>query len=532
MAGRTAIVSAANKALIVPHTPGMARLFPEGKQLRDMLVVPHDMHHFTLLKQLKFKVPNPVLTYYDWALSPDKPFEVQRITVDHMTSHRRSYNLNGMGTGKTRTALWAWEALHKEGACHKMLVVCKLSTMNKVWVSEALKVMPYRKCVVLHGSKKKRRELLADKSADIYVINHDGVKVILKELYARPDIDVLCIDELASAYRNASERTKMMAKYAATKTWVWGMTGSPQPHGPMDVFQQCKVVTPNTVPYFMSHARDELMIRSLHNQHVWLPKSGATAKAFSWMQPAVRFNLSDVVELPEAVNQDIEVPMEPLAQKIYHHVINHYVAKMDNGEVINAPNAAAAMSKMLQIAGGYVYSSSSGRVLEVPSETRKRAMMDVIEESEGKVLVFAAFRHIVEGISKCFNHDPASNDYCLSAIVHGGVLLKKRDDIFNAFQDPNNPLRVIVAHPGCMAHGLTLTEATTVIWYGPVTSLETYEQANARIRRVGQTRKQLYVHIYGSPVERKVFKMLQKRATAQDVLLGMFEKATAEGGAS
>lgn len=522
---RVAIVSAKNKALVIPNTPGLKLLFPEGKELRDQLVVPHDMHHFTLLKKLKFQVPNPILHYYDWALSPDKPFEVQRITVDHMTANPRCYNLNGLGTGKTRTALWSWDGLRKAGVCGKLLVVCKLSTMEKVWAGEILKVMPYRQYAVLHGSKKKRLELLANPDTEIFIINHDGMKVIMPELVKRADIDVICIDELASAYRNPSNRSKQMAKYAATKRWVWGMTGSPQPHSPMDVYQQCKVVTPNTVPYYMSHARDELMIRSMHNEHVWLAKAGADAKAFSWMQPAVRFKLSDVVELPESVARDVNVPMEELAMKIYQHVANHYLAKMSDGETINAPNAAAAMNKMLQIAGGYVYSSSSGRVLEMPSGTRKQAVLDVIEESEGKVLIFAAFRHIVEGLHKWLNENGRNG-----ALVHGGVSKKKRDQIFGDFQDPTSSLHEIVAHPGCMAHGLTLTEATTVIWYGPVTSLETYEQANARIRRVGQTRKQLYVHIHGSPVERKVFRMLQKRASAQDVLLGLFEKATAEGG--
>lgn len=529
MAERVAIVSAKNKALVIPKTPGLMRLFPEGKELRDQLVVPHDMHHTTLLRKLKFTVPNPIVMYHDWDQSPDPPFDVQKITVDHMTSYKHGYNLNGMGTGKTRTALWSWSGLKKAGLCNKMLVVCKLSTMTKVWVNEILTVMPSVKYAVLHGSKAKRLERLADPDTEIFIINHDGVKTIFDELKKREDIDVICIDELASAYRNASNRTKQMAKYTATKQWVWGMTGSPQPHGPMDVYQQCKVVTPNTVPYYMSHARDELMIRSMHNEHVWLPKAGSVERAFSWMQPAVRFNLSDVVELPESVMRDVNIPMEELAMKVYHHVANHYLAKMADGETINAPNAAAAMNKMLQIAGGYVYSSSSGRVLEMPSDTRKQAMLDVIEESSGKVLIFAAFRHIVEGLYDFLNSATDRADRC--ALVHGGVTPKKRDEIFTNFQDPDHPLHEIVAHPGCMAHGLTLTEATTVIWYGPVTSLETYEQANARIRRVGQTRKQLYVHIHGSPVERKVFRMLQKRASAQDVLLGLFEKATAEGGA-
>jgi hypothetical protein len=82
---------------------------------------------------------------------------------------------------------------------------------------------------------------------------------------------------------------------------------------------------------------------------------------------------------------------------------------------------------------------------------------------------------------------------------------------------------VLLAHPQCLAHGLTLTAATTIVWYSPTPSLEIYEQANARIRRVGQQEKQLFLHLQSSAVERKVYGLLRSKQRTQDAFLEMIK---------
>jgi SNF2 family DNA or RNA helicase len=83
-------------------------------------------------------------------------------------------------------------------------------------------------------------------------------------------------------------------------------------------------------------------------------------------------------------------------------------------------------------------------------------------------------------------------------------------------------LKVLLAHPQCVAHGITLTAADTAIWFGPITSLETYDQANHRIRRVGQKHKQQIIHLQSTAVERKVYGMLNKKQDVQKQFLQMF----------
>jgi SNF2 family DNA or RNA helicase len=121
--------------------------------------------------------------------------------------------------------------------------------------------------------------------------------------------------------------------------------------------------------------------------------------------------------------------------------------------------------------------------------------------------------------------DPKDADYIDHAIIHGDVPDGQRNDIFDKFQNTDT-YKAIIAHPGCMSHGLTLTAADTIIWYCPMPSFETYEQANARIRRIGQRHRQQIIHLQGTPVERKIYALLRKKASAQDMLLAMFEDAT------
>src|SRR5208283_4650011 len=240
-------ISRANKALIVPAVPGAVTLFPQCPRYRggneDGLIVPHGMRETLLLRHLGFKVPSPVM-YYDYA--GGKPFDVQRKTVEMLAEKPRAYVLNAMGTGKTKSALWAWDFLRKQGLLRKLLVVAPLSTLTFVWAREVFGTLPGVTVQILHGSRQERLDRLA-KDADIYVINHDGVKVIADSLLTRPDIDCLVLDELA-VYRNNSDRSKKMRKFAQKFSVVWGLSGAPMPNSPVDVWAQGMIVTPNTVP--------------------------------------------------------------------------------------------------------------------------------------------------------------------------------------------------------------------------------------------------------------------------------------------
>lgn len=509
------IVSKATRRLVVPVHPAVTNMFPAAPKLDDgHVLVHHGMVEYLILKHLGLKVPHPMLTYYDWP-GGQQPFAVQRSTCALMTSNPRAYILNDMGTGKTRSALWSWDYLNTNKYAKKLLVVAPLSTLRFVWAREVFGTLPHRKVAVLHGTRARRIELL-NSDADIFIINHDGVKVIMDLLRGREDIDTLVLDELA-VYRNNSDRSKGMRKLAEQFQFVWGMTGRPMPNKPTDVWSQCKVVTPYTVPKYFNQVRDMLMTKV--SQYVYIPKENAVEQAFAMMQPQVRFSLDDVVELPPFVSRTIDVEMSKEQIETYHKIAKVFQAMVAE-QKITAVNAGAAMNKLLQVSLGWVYTSPPEYVM-IPNRPRTDALLDLVRSAPHKTIVFVPYRHALTGLSKIFTDEEIDH-----AVVHGDV--NDRDKIFNLFQNTSK-YDTLLCHPECVAHGLTLTAADTIIWASPTASLDIYEQANARIRRYGQKHKQQFLHIQATPVERKMYTLLRNKQKIQDQLLSMFELATEQG---
>jgi SNF2 family DNA or RNA helicase len=516
-------VSAQHKMLVVPKATAVANMFPAAQVVtlkgNEFHLVPHHPAEAFLLRTMGYTVPAPILTHYDWP-GDKKPFDAQRQTAGLLTMNKRAYVLNSMGTGKTKAALWAWDYLRSRGLAKKMLVISPLSTLKFTWDREVFNTLPHRKSIVVHhSSRAKRVERLNDPEADILIINHDGAKLLHNEIAALIKagvIDTICIDELA-VYRNGkSIRTKSMKELAKGCEWVWGMTGSPMPRSPTDVWSQCQIITPHTVDKFFGHFRDRVLIKI--NQFKYAPKANAVETAYGVMQPAVRFTMDDVQELPELVVQTRDIPMGAVQAKIYKALAGACHAALGKQE-ITAANAGAVMLKLLQVATGWVYDKERA-VVTLDGKDRIEALVETIDQAEQKVLVFVPFIHALDGISAALTAEGIDH-----AVVSGNTAIGARSTIFNDFQNTAK-YKVLVAHPQCLAHGITLTTANTIVWYAPVTSLEIYEQANARIRRVGQRHKQLVLHLQSTPVERKIYKLLQNNQQVQDAFLAMFADET------
>jgi SNF2 family DNA or RNA helicase len=188
-----------------------------------------------------------------------------------------------------------------------------------------------------------------------------------------------------------------------------------------------------------------------------------------------------------------------------------------DGEEVSAVNAAVKINKLLQISGGAVY-SDTGAVVEFDVSNRLRVIEEVIEETSHKVLVFVPFTHTIELLR---THLRGAGITC--EVINGKVPVNKRTEIFKQFQEQPNP-KVLIIQPQAAAHGVTLTAADTIIWYAPVTSIETYLQANARIDRQGQKNAMTIVHIKGSPVETKLYYMLQNKLDVHTKIIDLYRQ--------
>jgi superfamily II DNA or RNA helicase len=416
-------------------------------------------------------------------------------------------------TGKTLASLWAYDFLRKQGVVRQLLVVSPLSTLERTWADEVFSNFPHLTVAVLHGTKERRQKLIAQ-GADIYVINHDGVFTVKDELLKLPELDAVIVDEVAAFRTAGTRRWKALAAICKDKEWVWGMTGTPTPNSPVDAWGQCRLIVPGRVSPYLSAFRDAVQVRN--GPYAWVNRSTAVETVSRAMQPAIRFSRAECVDLPDVIHNTRHVPMSPEQTSAYKDMLRKLVMESDGQEAL-AVNEAVKVSKMLQIACGVVYGNDGEEIALANATARVSEVLDIIEQAGGKVIVFVPFKSVLRVVA-----EQLSKTHSVG-VISGDTSLNKRREVFTSFQSDlkTNPagLRVLVAQPAAMSHGLTLTAANTIVWYGPTYSNEIYEQANARISRPGQKLQQFIVHIEGSDIERRVYTRLGNKQKLQGLLL-------------
>jgi SNF2 family DNA or RNA helicase len=220
--------------------------------------------------------------------------------------------------------------------------------------------------------------------------------------------------------------------------------------------------------------------------------------------------------LPEVVYQTREIPLTPQVNRYYKGIKDQMLIEAA-GEKISAVNAAAKLTKLLQISGGAVYTDTR-EVVEFDVSPRLNALMEVMDETEHKVIVFVPYRHTIELVSRHLNQFGITSE-----VINGDVSAKERGDLIQRFQSTEFP-RVLIIQPQSASHGVTLTAANTVVFWSPVMSVETYLQCIARIDRVGQVNSMTVVHLQGSEVERKMYQMLQGKVTSHEKLVDLYKE--------
>ncbi len=512
--------------IVVSYREDLATLIPHARPFehdgQHLLLLPNQPEEARLARNLGVAVPSPILTAYRWP-GAKAPWQVQKTTAAMLAESLRAYVLSTMGTGKTRSVVFAADYLRSIGQVKRVLITAPLSTLTPVWEQELFDVLPTARVRVLHGDRNKRSRLLAD-DADFYIINHHGLPLMRHEL-AKRGFDLMVIDELA-LLRNKSTEIWKAADFIINpkdkpRVRAWGLTGSPTPKDPTNAWAQIRLLTPDRVARTMTQFQDQTMRRL--SDFRWIARPDANKIVHAAMQPSVRFTLDQVMEVPTVVNHNRQVKLAPEAARAYKLLFDKMRALTNDGQSITAANEGVLHIKLLQVACGYIY-TDKGTVYELPSDERKKALVETIEEHGGKFIVFCPFTHALNGVAAYLRKE----GYVVG-VVDGGVARGKRDKIFQSFQTPGSDIQGIVAHPQCMSHGLTLTEGSMILWYSAIPNLETYEQANARIVRPGQKNKCLIAHLWGTPVEKATYKNLQDRAKMQGILLNMFQQQEIAG---
>lgn len=509
----TVLISPKHDAIVIPYRKDVHNILPTALPFdhkgKGYLKITYGIEEVRLLNNLGIKTPAPILNKYNWPGM--MPFASQRETAALLTTSKRAYVLSSMGVGKTRAALFSYDFLLQQGAVKNCLVVAPLSTLVPVWEVETFETFHHLTVGVLHGTKSKRLKVLGE-DHDIYVINHDGPKTIQKELLKKK-FDCVIVDELATYRNRRTDRWKALRPIVANANFAWGLTGAPTPNGPTDAYGQVKLLTPSRMTGSFRAFQQRTMKQV--SQFRWVPRPEANAIVHEAMQPSVRFALEDCHDLPPITMSARDVTLSARQKKAYKQLMADYAMDSKKAGVITVVNEAARLNKLIQVGAGFAY-TKDGRGEYLDAKRRLKATLDLVKEAEGKVIIFASYKWAVAMLERVLGH--LGNTLAITGATPAG----QRNKNIALFRGSDS-YQVLIAHPGCMAHGVNLQCASTIVWYTPTHSLETYMQANARITRPGQKQHMNIIHLTATPVEKKIFKRLAKNEKIQGVLLDMFK---------
>jgi len=507
---RALVLKTKRPHLVTEHVE-KAKVISEDKGVYE-LAVNWGLKEAQFLASLRIKdVPSPIQRDYEWT-GRYKPFDHQLKTSAFLSLRKRAFCFNEQGTGKTASVIWAADYLMKQRLVHRVLVVCPLSIMKSAWQADLFTFAMHRSVSVCHGTSDQRRKIL-EHGSQFVIINYDGVNVVKEEIM-NGGFDMIVVDE-ANAYKNAqTSRWKTMNKIAANVEWLWMLTGTPAAQSPVDAFGLAKLVNPENAPKYFGAFKDKVMYKV--SQFIWRPKDDADKIVHEVLQPAIRFEKDQCLDLPAITHVEREAPLTKQQEK-YYKLLKDLMTMEAGGEQVTAVNAAVQLNKLLQITGGAVYTDDK-EVIEFDVSNRLKVVLEAIQEASHKVLVFVPFSHTIDLLSEFLTKNKISN-----SVISGKVSVNKRAEIIDKFQTEKDP-HVLVIQPQAASHGLTLTAANTIIWYSPVTSVETYLQANARIDRPGQHNPMTVIHIQGSPVEYRLYSMLRNNIDNHNKIIDLYRQ--------
>jgi len=476
------------------------------------IAIPWGLQEAQLLTKLKVKdIPSPMTRDYEFT-GRYEPFAHQKKTSEFLTLNKKSFCFNEQGTGKTASVIWAVDYLIQQNKINRVLVICPLSIMKSAWQEDLFKFAMHRTCSVAHGTSTQRKKII-EAGSEFVIINFDGVAVVKEEIM-KGGFDMIVVDE-ANAYKNAqTNRWKTLRDITANTPWLWMLTGTPAAQSPVDAFGLAKLVNSENAPKYFGQFRDKVMQKV--SQFIWRPKPDADKIVHEVLQPAIRFEKDQCLDLPPLTYVEREAPLTK-QQAAYYKLLKDRMTMQADGEQVTSVNAATNLNKLLQISGGAVYSDDK-EVIQFDVSSRLKVIKEAIDEASNKVLVFVPFTHTIELLEEFLTKNKIP-----CKVIAGKVTVNKRSEIIKDFQETDK-VQVLVIQPQAASHGLTLTAANTIIWYSPVTSVETYLQANARIDRPGQHNPMTVIHIRGSEVETRLYNMLRSKVDHHHKIIDLYKQ--------
>ena len=306
---------------------------------------------------------------------------------------------------------------------------------------------------------------------------------------------MLAIDESTTIKSNTAGRTKNILKAAKFAKYRRILTGSPVTKNPMDLYTQCQFLDEDLLgfsSYWAFKSRYAIEVKRHTGSHSFsqlvgfrnLDELSRKLSAFSY-----RVLKEDCLDLPPKIYTKRIIELTAEQKKAYNDLSSFAITEL-NKDQLSVTNSVTLLLRLHQITCGYL--ASDNGPLQPLKNNRMTELLDVLEEVEGKVIIWANYRYNIFDIEK-----ELKKKYGEETVVtyFGDTKDGDRQDIVKSFQDPESPARFFVGNQQTGGYGLTLTQAHTVIYYSNNYDLEKRIQSEDRAHRIGQKNNVTYVDI-------------------------------------
>lgn len=502
-----------------------AASLPDVQAQEDMVLMPWTIGACRFLQNIGVEALEAVPFYFDptprQVEGCYKPMRHQQKTAAFMAMYSRGYLLADPRTGKTASAILGADYLQRIHAITGgVLIITTLTTMHGVWKTSIETTVPGARVAVVHG--KSRAEILKT-PADFYITNYDSCRLsetAFMEACKERRIGAVIVDELTHVGNSSSKRHKAIYNICNKSgvKFVWGLTGSPADNPDM-VYGMCRVVNPAKLPVTTKQAWLNLTTYQWGSEPYQRSVSRTAPQVIHQaMQPAIRFNKKDILDLPPVTTQVRECGLSAEQTRMRNELRDEAITLLKSGEVITATNGGVLMGKILQVALGVVKVRDGDPVM-LPHDERREAILDAIAETSRKVVIFCGY---TAGIDMLVDEIRKAGYTCEK--IDGSVTGQQRAKILGDFQNNKDP-HVLVCHPTTTAMGVELSAADTMIFNGvPLTGGFVYAQSLERLSSNKQTAENInIIHIVSTPEERKALASLQKGYDLGRNIASMFE---------
>lgn len=433
--------------------------------------------------------------------------------------------LAAMGTGKSLMTIAIIGTLHLKGQAARLLVVCPKSIVG-VWEDEFRKFADFRYALtVLDGTlikKKEAFEYMQGKAAlQVIVVNYESCWRLEREIVKwKPDA-IVC-DESSKIKNPGTAQSKAMHRLGKLARYKVILTGTPVTNNPLDFYSQYKFLDESIfgTSYYAFRGRYAVMGGFQNHQIVGYRHLAELVEKVHSI--AFRIKIEDAVDLPPFIDETRLVQLEPKAESIYHMIEKDCYAELANGEV-TARNILTQLLRLSQCTGGFIRSDDSAEVQAI-SRAKLDALDDIIDscvEAGRKLVVFARFVPEIDAIRKLLEKKGIGHSLIMGAT-------KDRAGEVKRFQeDPET--KVFVGQLQTTGMGLTLTAANVAVFYSLDFSYANYEQSRARIHRIGQAAKCLYIHLVcKGTVDEKILHTLEHKGNVATLMVDNWRELLCE----